>query len=255
MALDDHALAGRHDRAARCACHPRQSGALEAGAAHDAAHAVLGSDADLARASHPVLAVSPHRQHAYRPRLLRSAGQLPLRAVPFVARQCHPAEHTAAACVGARLHRHSFLVAALHALSRSTAGAAVPRHFGSACGARGLHGLGALRCSAEREPGDACTRQAVDQLARRGWQCRTCIIPIGGPARVCRCPCVCRSLLTVGLCGAQPHAENGHSLHGWPDRTGAAWADAARNQPDEPHSARFGLRRSCTLLDMPRPHR
>ena len=250
----DPLLAGHH-RAGAGAGDAYRARALQAGAAHHAAASALGAVPDRPRAAHPVPAAAAHRQHAHRARVLRRRGQLPLRAGAPVAGKRHPAEHASAHRVAARLHRHPLLAAALSALPRRPAGAAVHRHRRAARRARRLHGVGAHRRHLDRGCAHVRQGEGADALAeRRRWR-QPRALPVDRPVRLCRPPGLHRPVHRRAPIPAEHPAQDGHHVHGRPDRAGALRADAARDQPHEQDPARLRLRRARALLDLSRAHR
>ncbi len=167
VALDGDALLAGHDRAARGAPHARFARALQARRPRDAAAAALGAGADPARDIDPVPAAAAHRQHAHRARLLQRERHLRLRAGAAVAGERHHPKPAARHRVGARLHGHPFLAAALPAVpARLPAAADAGRHH-PAGGARRLRRRRQQRRRRDRGPVGARQSQGADALAGR----------------------------------------------------------------------------------------
>ena len=209
---------------------------------------------DRPRARHPVPAAPAHRQHAHCARRLRRRGQLPLRAGTAVAGERRLAEHAAADRVAARLHRHPFLAAAVPALSRPAAGAAVRCHRPAAGCARRLHGVGAHGRLLDRGCAHARQGERADALAERGRWRQPRALPLDRALRLRRHPAVRRPVHVHALHRAEPAAEECHHLHRRPDRAGAGGADAAGDQPQAQDPARVRVRRPRPLLHLPRAH-
>ncbi len=248
-------LPAGHRRVVGGIAHAYRARAVQAGAAHHAADADLGAAPDRPRARHPVPAAPAHRQHAHCARRLRRRGQLPLRAGTAVAGERRLAEHAAADRVAARLHRHPFLAAAVPALSRPAAGAAVRCHRPAAGCARRLHGVGAHGRLLDRGCAHARQGERADALAERGRWRQPRALPLDRALRLRRHPAVRRPVHVRALHRAEPAAEECHHLHRRPDRAGAGGADAAGDQPQAQDPARVRVRRPRPLLHLPRAHR
>ncbi len=255
LAATRHPLATRHDHPGPGARHPHLARAIQARHPRDAAAAALGAVPDRARIADPLPAPAAHRQHKDRPHRLRRGGQLSLRAGAAVAGRCASAERAPAPGLVARLHRHPFLAAALHALSLRHTGAAVHCHRHPARRAGRLHGVGPRRVGLPREPADVRPGQGGDQLAERGCRSHAGLVPDPGSVRLCRRPAARRAGRRLALLLFEHAPEDGHQVHGRSDRAGAAGADAARDQPQAQDPARGRLRRTGALLDLSRAHR
>ncbi len=156
----------RHHRAAHGADRARLARTLQAGRTRHAAVAALGADPDPARHLDPLPAAASHRQHAHRARVLQRERHLRLRARQAVAGERHHPEPAAHHRVGARLHGHSLLAAAVSGL---------PAHIPPAVDAGGDHPVGCAgrlrgrrqqRCRSDRDPVGVRQPQGADALAR-----------------------------------------------------------------------------------------
>ena len=141
----------------------------------DIAAAALGTRADPARDIDPVPLAAAYRQYAHRARLLQRERHLRLRARASVAGERHHPKLAARHRVGARLHGHSFLAAALCALPAHLPATADAGHYHSASRARRLCRRRQQRRRRHRDPVGVGQSQGPDSLARRGGGRDACV--------------------------------------------------------------------------------